>query len=217
LAAFPRATGGDDMPVAALAILALALCARERWLAAGLAIGAAGALKLFAWPVAAVLVFLVLHRQRAEGWPGLRHAALPRYLVGFAAPVAVTMIPVLAVDFRGFFDNVIAFGFGHGVVQSPAASPFPGYLIANHAPFGEVIAPALLGLAAVAIAVGLLMRPPETAARAALWCAFGLSVAFLLMSASRFGYLLYPVILLGWWLPLRDLEEEPSLMVERLR
>jgi hypothetical protein len=24
------------------------------------------------------------------------------------------------------------------------------------------------------------------------------------MPSTRFGYLLYPVVLLGWWLPLRD-------------
>jgi hypothetical protein len=187
------ATGGDDMPVVALIVLALAYAHRDRPLAAGLAVGAAAALKLFAWPAAVVIGFLL--------W---RRGGLRRYLGGFAIPVAVTMIPVLAVDARGFFDNVIAFGLGHGVVTSPAQSPLPGFLIARHVPGGELIAPALLGVAALAIARLLWTRPPASAAAAALWCAAGLSTAFLLMPSTRFGYLLYPVVLLGWWLPLRD-------------
>lgn len=187
------ATGGDDMPVVALMVLALAFAHRERPLAAGLAIGAAAALKLFAWPAAVVIAFLL--------W---RSGGLRRYLAGFAIPVAVTMLPILATDARGFFDNVIAYGLGHGVVTSPAQSPLPGFLVAQHVPGGELIAPALLGLAALVIAGLLWTRPPVTAASAALWCAAGLSAAFLLMPSTRFGYLLYPVVLLGWWLPLRD-------------
>jgi hypothetical protein len=196
------ATGGDDMPVVALMVLALAFAHRERTFAAGLAIGAAAALKLFAWPAAVVLGFLVLYGARAS--MARRGAELRRYLAGFAIPVAVTMLPILAVDARGFFDNVIAYGLGHGVVTSPAQSPLPGFLIAEHVPGGELIAPALLGLAALVIAWLLWTRPPATAASAALWCAAGLSAAFLLMPSTRFGYLLYPVVLLGWWLPLRD-------------
>lgn len=187
------ATGGDDMPVVALMVLALAFAHRERPLAAGLAIGAAASLKLFAWPVAVVLAFLL--------W---RRSGLRRYAAGFALPVAVTMLPVLAIDARGFFDNVIAFGLGHGVVESPAQSPLPGHLVAEYVPGGGVLAPVLLGAAAIAIAVLLWRRPPVTEASAALWCAAGLSAAFLLMPSTRFGYLLYPVVLLGWWLPLRD-------------
>ncbi|SDD60756.1 glycosyltransferase 87 family protein [Glycomyces harbinensis] len=187
------ATGGDDMPVVALMVLALALAHRERSFGAGLAVGAAASLKLFAWPVAVVLAFLL--------W---RNGNLRRYLGGFALPVAVTMLPVLATDARGFFDNVIAFGLGHGVVTSPAQSPLPGFLIAEHVPGGDLIAPALLGLAAVVIAWLLWTRPPASAASAAMWCVAGLSAAFLLMPSTRFGYLLYPVVLLGWWLPLRD-------------
>lgn len=187
------ATGGDDMPVVALLVLALAFAHRERSLAAGLAVGAAAALKLFAWPVAVVMAFLM--------W---RQGGLRRFAAGFAVPVLATMVPVLAVDARGFFDNVIAFGFGHGVVESPAQSPFIGYLVVNYLPAGDLIAKGLLGLAAVVIAWLLWTRPPSTAAAAAMWCAAGLTTAFLLMPASRFGYMLYPVVLLGWWLPLRD-------------
>ncbi|MDA1386405.1 MULTISPECIES: glycosyltransferase 87 family protein [Glycomyces] len=198
------ATGGDDMPVVALMVLALAFAHRERAFAAGLAIGAAGALKLFAWPAAVVIAFLLWRNGDLQSWRSLRAINVRRYLAGFALPVAATMLPVLAVDARGFFDNVIAFGLGHGVVTSPAQSPLPGFLIAQYVPSGDLIAPALLGLAALVIAGLIWVRPPVTAASAALWCTAGLSAAFLLMPSTRFGYLLYPVVLLGWWLPLRD-------------
>ncbi|MBO3734112.1 glycosyltransferase 87 family protein [Glycomyces niveus] len=198
------ATGGDDMPVVALMALALAFAHRERSFAAGLAIGAAAALKLFAWPAAVVIAFLLWRNGDLQPQRSLRAVDVRSYLAGFALPVAATMLPVLAVDARGFFDNVIAFGLGHGVVTSPAQSPLPGFLIAQHVPGGDLIAPALLGLAALVIAGLLWTRPPATAASAALWCAAGLSAAFLLMPSTRFGYLLYPVVLLGWWLPLRD-------------
>ena len=198
------ATGGDDMPVVGLMVLALAFAARGRWAGAGLAIGAAAALKLFAWPVAVVLAFLAGPIYGSQASPSARNGDLRRYLAAFAAPVIVTMAPVLLVDARGFADNVIAFGLGHGVVESPAQSPLPGHLVAQYVPGGEVIAPALLGLAALVIAGLLWHRPPTTAASAAAWSAAGLSAAFLLMPSTRFGYLLYPVVLLGWWLPLRD-------------
>ncbi|WP_199038124.1 glycosyltransferase 87 family protein [Glycomyces salinus] len=214
------ATGGDDMPVAALAVLALAFAARGRFLATGLAVGAAASLKLFAWPVAIVIGILVWRQQGQFMARELRQEGLRRYLLGFAAPVAVTMLPVVLTDPRGFADNVLAFGLGHGVVESPAQSPLPGHLIAQHVPGGELIAPALLFAAGCAIAVLIARRPPLTSADAALWAAGGLTAAFLLMPATRFGYLLYPVILLGWWLPLRDAAAArsdgpgPSLAVE---
>ncbi|THV40503.1 glycosyltransferase 87 family protein [Glycomyces buryatensis] len=254
-------TGGDDMPVVALMVLGLAFASRGRWTGAGLALGAAGALKLFAWPVAVVLAVLALRSMlnsrveaRAEERPAsdgssdamrslddeapkadttdgstpeadapgsgtfaaettggstrvvdsTADGALRRLSIGFLAPVALTMVPVLLVDARGFFDNVLAFGLGHGVVESPAQSPLPGFLVAQHVPGGELIAPALLGACAIVIAMLLWTRPPATAASAALWSAAGLSAAFLLMPSTRFGYLLYPIVLLGWWLPLRD-------------
>ena len=57
---------------------------------------------------------------------------------------------------------------------------------------------ALLLSAAVGITLSILHRPPATAAAAALVNAVGLLVAILLMPATRFGYLLYPVALLAW-------------------
>nr|WP_203867747.1 glycosyltransferase 87 family protein [Plantactinospora endophytica] len=187
--ALTLATGGDDLPVLALCLLALAYAARDRYLGAGLAVGLAAALKLFAWPVALVLlVHAVLQGRRA----GLRLA------VGALGLPIVALVPAQLVDSAALVENVLRFPLGHGLVSSPAASPFPGYLIAQALPGGRVIAAGLLVAAGLLIAVLLLRRPPRTAASAALFCGYGLLAAILLMPSTRFGYLLYPVAFLAW-------------------
>ncbi|SCL65767.1 glycosyltransferase 87 family protein [Micromonospora chersina] len=185
ICALTLATGGDDLPVLALCLLALALAAAGRPGRAGIAVGAAGALKLFAWPVAVVLVC----------WAVTRRAGLRTALGALGLPV-LALLPVLLVDRDALVENVLRFPLGHGLVTSPAQSPFPGHLIAAALPAGRLIAAALLVAVAVAIAARLLRRPPRTAAATALICGYGLLAAILLMPSTRFGYLLYPLALL---------------------
>ncbi|BCB80630.1 glycosyltransferase 87 family protein [Phytohabitans flavus] len=189
------ATGGDDVPVLALCLLALALCAARRYGAAGIAVGLAAALKLFAWPVAAVLLVHALTAGRGQA---------ARLAAGAIGLPAAALLPAVLVDATAFVDNVIRFPLGEGVVTSPAQSPFPGYLIADNLPGGRIIAGALLAAAAVAIAVWLARRPPRTAAAASAVCGYGLLAAILLMPSTRFGYLLYPVAFLAWVPALRS-------------
>ena len=197
--ALTLATGGDDLPVLALCLLALACCATGRFTAAGLAVGAAAALKLFALPVLVVLLVLAFTtgnlRRFAPAAIGLPLAAL---------------IPAFAVDSDAFVENVIRFPLGHGIVTSPAQSPFPGYLIAQAVPDGRYVAAGLLVAAGLAIAVLLLRRPPVTAATAALFCGYGLLAAILLMPTTRFGYLLYPLAFLAWSPALRGVFSRPT-------
>ncbi|SBT49649.1 glycosyltransferase 87 family protein [Micromonospora auratinigra] len=183
--ALTLATGGDDLPVLALCLLALALAAAGRPGRAGLAVGAAGALKLFAWPVAVVLIC----------WAATRRAGWRTALGALGLPV-LALLPALLVDRDALVENVLRFPLGHGLVTSPAQSPFPGHLIAAALPGGRIVAAALLVAVGVAIAVRLLRRPPRTAAATALICGYGLLAAILLMPSTRFGYLLYPVALL---------------------
>jgi hypothetical protein len=193
ICALTLATGGDDLPVLALCLLALAWCATGRFGAAGIAAGAAASLKLFAFPVVAVLAVLALTARRGR-----------RFLPGaFGLPVAVLIAPML-VNADALIENVVRFPLGHGVVQSPAQSPFPGYLISVAIPGGRYLAAALLLAAAVAIAVVLVRRPPRTAGTAALFCGYGLLAAILLMPTTRFGYLLYPAAFLVWSPALSD-------------
>jgi hypothetical protein len=187
LCALTLATGGDDLPVLVLALLALAFCAVDRFGAAGLAVGAAAALKLFAFPVVAVLAVLALVTGNGR-----------RFLPGALGLPILVLVPPLLVDPGAFVENVIRFPLGHGLVTSPAQSPFPGYLISSAVPGGRYVAAALLVTAGAAIAVLLIRRPPRTAATAALFCGYGLLAAILLMPTTRFGYLLYPIALLVW-------------------
>ncbi|WP_229399110.1 glycosyltransferase 87 family protein [Micromonospora okii] len=187
ICALTLATGGDDLPVLALCLLALALAATDRPGRAGLAIGAAGALKLFAWPVALVLI----------AWAATRRST-GRLAAGALGVPALALLPALLVDRDALVENVLRFPLGHGLVTSPAQSPFPGHLIATTLPAGRVVAAALLLAAGAAIAVRLLRRPPRTATTAALICGYGLLAAIALMPSTRFGYLLYPAALLLW-------------------
>jgi hypothetical protein len=187
ICALTLATGGDDLPVLALCLLALALCAADRFGAAGVAVGAAAACKPFAFPVVAVLAVLAIATGRGR-------SLLPGAL---GLPVLVLILTLL-VNGDAFTENVIRFPLGHGVVTSPAQSPFPGYLISSELPGGRYLAAALLVAVAGAIAVVLVRRPPRTAATATLFCGYGLLAAILLMPTTRFGYLLYPLALLVW-------------------
>ncbi|WP_155369209.1 glycosyltransferase 87 family protein [Catellatospora vulcania] len=192
LCALTLATGGDDLPVLALCLLAFALAARDRFGWAGAAVGAAAAMKLLAWPIVLVLGAYALVRGRGG-----------RYAAGAVGLPVLTLVPALLVDPGAFLENVVLFPTGHGLVTSPAASPLLGYLIAQHVPGGRLVALALLVLAGLAVGLWLLRRPPRDAGAAALVTATGLLLAILLMPATRFGYLLYPAALALWSLPLR--------------
>src|SRR6266542_553342 len=187
--ALTLAVGGDDSPVLVLCLLALALAARTRLVGAGLAVGAAGALKLFAWPVAAVLLVHAVTRGR--------RSALAYALPALGLPVAV-LVPAVLVDADAVIENLVRFPAGRGLVSSPAQSPFPGYLIAIGLPGGRAIALVLLGVAALVIGGWILRRPPRDAAAVAAACAIGMLAAILLVPSTRFGYLLYPAAYAVW-------------------
>jgi glycosyl transferase family 87 len=187
ICALTLATGGDDLPVLALCLLALVLAARDRFGWAGIAVGAAAAGKLFAFPVVAVLIAFACTRGRFR-----------RLAPGAVGLPVLVLIPPLLVDADAFLENVIRFPLGHGIVTSPAQSPFPGYLIAQQLPGGRLVAAALLVTVAAAIGIRLIRRPPTNAAEAAMISGYGLLAAILLMPTTRFGYLLYPVAFLLW-------------------
>jgi hypothetical protein len=204
ICALTLATGGDDLPVLALCLLALAWCAADRFGAAGVAVGAAAAAKLFAFPVVAVLAVLAIATGRGR-----------RFLPGALGLPILVLIPPFLVDADAFVENVIRFPLGHGVVSSPAQSPFPGYLISSALPGGRYVAAALLVAVAGAVAVVLVRRPPRTAATAALFCGYGLLAAILLMPTTRFGYLLYPLAMLVWAPALSKPTAKPAARSDR--
>lgn len=189
ICALTLATGGDDIPVLALCLLAFALAAHRRYGWSGVVIGAAAAMKLFAWPVLLVLALFALKR---------------RFWVPAIGIPVLALLPSLIINASAVVENVIRFPTGHGLVTSPAASPLLGYLVAQHLPHGRNIALGLLAAAGLAIGVYLLRRPARDVAAVANICAIGLLAAILLMPATRFGYLLYPIAFAFWAPCLRD-------------
>ncbi|MFE1026556.1 glycosyltransferase 87 family protein [Streptomyces sp. NPDC058818] len=187
LIALPLAVGGIDLPVAGLMCLGVSLAGQGRPGRAGLALGAAAALKWTAWP--ALPVALALIAVRRGGRPALRCAA-----VGLSTATAA-VLPFAVADPAGFHRNVVAFPLGLTATASPAASPLPGHLLAVHVPGGTVITVALLSVGALVIALSLAVRPPSTVRAAAGRLALGLGLATALMPATRFGYLVYPLVL----------------------
>ncbi|WP_073754608.1 hypothetical protein [Streptomyces sp. CB03234] len=260
LVALPLAVGGVDLPVAGLMCLGLTLAGRGRAGRAGLALGAAAALKWTAWPAVLVALALLVAVGRrpcrvglgrwgecghavaavtAGGWwrgpsgltssrpaalgttKGARplpptsagatlHGPAPvvrrpsaggwlrpvlRCLGAAAGVVGAVSLPVL-VNPGAFYQHVVAFPLGLTGTESPAASPFPGRLLAAYVPGGAVVAGVLLGVSAVLVAVSLAVRPPSTVRAAARRLALGLTLAIAFMPASRFGYLVIPFVLL---------------------
>jgi hypothetical protein len=193
--ALTLATGGDDLPVLALCLLALALVATGQFASAGLAVGVAAALKLIAWPVLAVLL---IHMALGDRRSAVRFAA-----GGVGLPL-LAVLPVALVDLPAMVENVVRFPLGQGLVTNPAQSPLLGRLIAAWLPAGRPIAIGVLLLAGLLFGVRLVRRPPRTAASVALVSGYGLLTAIVLMPATRFGYLLYPVALFAWWPALRS-------------
>jgi hypothetical protein len=194
LVAFPLAVAGDDLPVLALMCLGLALLWRPGRqhgpVLAGVALGVAAGLKATAWLALVVAVALLAARD------GRR--AVASFSLSALAVFAVLVGPVAAVAPTALVDNTISFPLGLSHVKSGAASPLPGYLLAQTGHPGHLIAVGLLVLSGLAVALSLVIRPPMDC-RSATWrLIIGLVLMFSLAPASRFGYYIYPAGLWVW-------------------
>lgn len=231
-AALPLATGGDDLPVAALLLLGLVLMQRRRPLAAGAALGVAASMKITAWPLAAVAFLAARDRQ---GNTGRRPTLL--LLGGMAAVMVPAVLPTALSDIPAFVDNVVRFPLGLAGIRSPAASPLVGHLLVSAFPGIHRVFPLLVaGAGVTALGYVLVRRPPRTPGALARLVGWAMVVAILLAPATRVGYFLYPLDLFVWaWLldsedgisvPVMAVEEaedsmeesrEPSLAIKSRR
>lgn len=202
LTALTWAVAGPDLAMLGMLILACALAARDKPVLSGLVLALVVSAKVIVAPALVVLAILVLKRS------GKRY--LGKFLSTFIAVTAAANIPVYLVDPRAFVEHTIRFPFGFGTVSSPAASPLPGHLIAGLGQAGKVAAFLLLAAAAAAILVWLVRRPPAVGWDALLRIATGLGAFTLLTPATRYGYLVYPLVLLGFMLVFREMEEPPA-------
>jgi hypothetical protein len=189
--ALPIVTGGDDLPVLALMLLALVLSQRRQPALAGLAIGLAGVLKFTAWPL---LLLLALGQRDRAG-----RQAIVRYLLSVLVVVGPIIGAGFALDPTSFITNVIRFPLGLAQVKSPAASPMLGQTLVTVFPHAKVeITLALLIIGCAAFVWFLWTHAPSTPATAARFTGLALLVATFIAPATRFGYLIYPANLLVW-------------------
>jgi hypothetical protein len=192
--AFPLAVGITDPPVIALLFVTLALIARPSNLyRAAVALGVACAMKATAWPAVPVFTALLAARDAAR--------AAWRFL-GVTLVVAVVLSAVLApaalTNPYAFLQNIVLFPLGLTKHKTPAASPLPGHLLAMTGMAGHWAAVGLLLAAGLGFATSLIVRPPMDAPAAAWRLALGLALMFTLAPATRWGYFVYPIGLLGW-------------------
>jgi hypothetical protein len=190
LVALPLCVSGVDLPLIGLCALALALASRRRPVAAGLVLAATCSLKWTAWPAVAVAVSLL------AGACGAR-AAL-RCAATALAGTLVLVLPSALLAPGPMLEQVLAFPTGRGHVATPAASPLPGRLLAELGPAGWYVAVGSLLCGGLAVAVSLVLRPPGGLVAAVDRLALGLSLAFLLAPAGRFGYFALPLVLVVW-------------------
>lgn len=191
LIAFELCVGGTDVPVVALMCLGLALLRRQpRPVLAGLVLGVAAAAKATAWPALAIVVVMMTAR---SGWQ--RAAAM----LGAAAGACAALAGPVAWHWpAGLVANTVAFPLGLASTKSAAASPLPGHLIASTGPAGRVIALALLVAAGVTACAWLAAAPPRTVPAATGRLAAVLLALFTLAPQTRFGYYIYPAVLVAW-------------------
>ncbi|GJF32810.1 hypothetical protein KNE206_55100 [Kitasatospora sp. NE20-6] len=190
LIALALAVGGVDLPLIGVCCLAMALAGRGRPGAAGLVLALACTLKWTAWPalpVAALLIWRLHGRRQAARASGIA-------LLGGLAVV----LPFAIAHGREMREQVVRFPLGLARVQTPAGSPLPGRVLAELGPAGHTISLTLLCIGGLAVGLWLLAYPPTSAIAACDLLAAGLTIAFVLAPAGRFGYLALPVVLVIW-------------------
>lgn len=191
--ALALSTGGDDVPVVALAMLSMALLSKRRWMWAGMVIGIALAMKTIVAPMAAMLAIFMLCRHR----PGTARDGWTFVAAGLAVPL-LTSVPLFIADPSALFENLIRYPLGLTEQRSPASSPLIGWTITRWVPHGKAITLALLALALVTLALAIARRPPKSIGQAAWWASLILTSIIVLAPATRFGYFIYPGFFAAW-------------------
>lgn len=194
------ATGGDDMPILALILLGVAALQRRQTAVAGIALGLGAAMKLTAWPLALGSLLVGTNKEGGRSW---RHL-----LAWIGGIVTVTVVPFIFKNPRAFLSNVVAFPLGLAHVNSPAASPLPGHILTTlWPPLGHVLAP-------LACLIGGYFATRYVRAHWPLRLTQLLGVLSLLSlllicaaSATRIGYVIYPLNLGLWAVMCRDAED----------
>lgn len=193
--ALPFVLGGTDLPVLGLLACAFALLhGRPQPVLAGIALGLACAMKAIAWPAALVLLaMLVMRRDRRDA---IRLTAAG--LASAAVAIAVT-VPAVFVSADDLLRNTVLFPLRFTEQKTTAASPMPGHLVALTGTTGATVMTVLLAAFVLAACVYVARRPAPDVRIAARQLAVIWAVVFAAAPAARFGYYIYPILLLSLW------------------
>jgi len=211
-AALPLATGGDDLPIAALLLLGLVLMQRRRPLAAGIVLGVAASMKITAWPLAFLALLVATDR---DGHRGRRPTLW--ILAGLAGVMVPSILPTFVGNPAAFIDNVVRFPLGLAGITSPASSPLLGHAIVSWFPGIHRLFTAVVAIAGGLVVLFVLVRhTPRSAADLSRLLGWVMLVAILVAPSTRIGYLLYPVdfFIWAWLLRSEELASSVALPVE---
>jgi hypothetical protein len=206
-AALPLATGGDDVPIAALLLLGLVLLQRRRPLAAGIILGIAASMKITAWPVAFLAVLVATDMSGRRG----RRPSL-FYLGGLAAVMAPSILPTYIGNPSAFIDNVVRFPLGLAGITSPASSPLLGHAIVSWFPhIHRLFTVGVAGVGGLILLMVLIRHTPRSTGDLSRLLGWVMVVAIVVAPATRIGYLLYPVdfFVFAWLLRSEDRASPP--------
>ena len=180
------ATGGDDMPILALSLLGVAALQRRSKYVAGVSLGVAAAMKLTAWPMALGALLVARDRSGRRAWQWI--AALVGTIV------VVTITPFVIHAPHAFIANVFAFPLGLAGVTSPAASALPGHILTTlWAPMGHILTPVTFLVGGYFVARYLHRHWPISLSQLLGLLSVAFAVVMCVASATRIGYLIYPV------------------------
>lgn len=190
-------TGGDDMPILALSLLGVAALQQRRSNLAGVALGLGAAMKLTAWPLAVGSLLVARDRRGQSVW-----WRVATWVVGI---VLVTVLPFVVKNPHAFVVNVFAFPLGLAGVSSPAASALPGHVLTSWFPFlGHVLTPLALLVGGYVATRYARRHWPLSLSRMLAMLSAGFTLMICVASATRAGYVIYPLNLLVWAHVCRD-------------
>lgn len=184
-------TGGDDIPVLAALFLGAVLLQRRNNEFAGFVLGLVAAMKLTAWPLA-LGAPLVARKKSGK---------TARFILGAWISVTLTVIvtPFLLRAPHAFIVNVLEFPLGLAGITSPAASALPGHILTTiYKPLGHLLGPLTFAVGGFfAVRWGHRHHPIRLEQLLRLF-AVAVTVMMLASSATRIGYVIYPINLWLW-------------------
>jgi hypothetical protein len=148
-------------------------------------------MKLTAWPLAVGALLVARDEHDRPAWR--------RIAFWIVAIVAVTIIPFALKAPWAFISNVFAFPLGLAHVTSPAASALPGHILTTWwPPLGHVLAPVALLIGGYCATKYAKRHWPLTLSQLLAVLSIAFLVLILVATATRIGYIIYPLNLALW-------------------